>query len=445
MRDDDLDFESIQRIFAKRDAERQEKKDDIPTFELVTRKKEPELRKTELRSEPKYDNMRAKNIKITPKGKKHAQNNTLKLAVGVVLAVSIGLIAYNVTKPVETPKDNSAIVYFDENYSQNEQDVLNIEECDFSNLTVILRESTSNTANVVSVANRELTEMGADARSISSNDDMIELISNIKKEDSDRQIIVINVDGVSNKGSDDVVIMTNYSNDAKSADVLAMGIFNANEDIYGITSDLRCGKKDLSTGKRTETSVEVLLDEAGYTDVACLTVAANSSCLESDTNNLATSIAEGVVRFASLSDEERYADIIRRVQFGDTISEYAVVNDVSESYIRNANKELLSYYNGILQYDTAMIVANVPKVLTSKVSVANPSITTNPNDISTNVAYYVVQPNDTVSGISEKLKISSSELVIPSGNADVIKVGDKIGYEVREGPILVTKTNNYSK
>ena len=287
--------------------------------------------------------------------------------------------------------------------------------------------------------------MGANTVAISSDDDMIDIISNIKQEDSDREIIVINVDGVSNKGSDDVVIMTNYSNGAKSADALAIGILNANEDIYGISSDLRCGKKDLYSGKRTETSVEVMLDEAGYNDVACLTVAANSSCLQGETNNLATSIAESVVRFASLSSEERYADIIRRVQFGDTISEYAVENNVSESYIKDVNKELLSYYNGNLQYDTAMIVTTIPKALTSKVSVSNPTITTNPNDISTNVSYYEVKPNDTISEIAEKLNVNASDLVIPSGNANLIKVGDKIGYEVTEGPILVSKTTSLSK
>lgn len=445
MRDDEIDFESIQRIFAQRDAEKKDKKENIPTYELVGAKTPVQPKKQELRSEPKYDNMRAKNIKITPKGKKHAQNNNLKLAIGVILAISIGIMSYNALKPAEVPTEDSSIVYFDEKYGQNEQDILKIEECDFSNLTVILRESTSNTAGVVSVANRELTEMGANTVAISSDDDMIDIISNIKQEDSDREIIVINVDGVSNKGSDDVVIMTNYSNSAKSADALAIGILNANEDIYGISSDLRCGKKDLYSGKRTETSVEVMLDEAGYNDVACLTVAANSSCLQGETNNLATSIAESVVRFASLSSEERYADIIRRVQFGDTISEYAVENNVSESYIKDVNKELLSYYNGNLQYDTAMIVTTIPKVLTSKVSVSNPTITTNPNDISTSVSYYEVKPNDTISEIAEKLNVNASDLVIPSGNANLIKVGDKIGYEVTEGPILVSKTTSLSK
>ena len=84
MRDDEIDFESIQRIFAQRDAEKKDKKENIPTYELVGAKTPVQPKKQELRSEPKYDNMRAKNIKITPKGKKHAQNNNLKLAIGVI-------------------------------------------------------------------------------------------------------------------------------------------------------------------------------------------------------------------------------------------------------------------------------------------------------------------------------------------------------------------------
>lgn len=98
-----------------------------------------------------------------------------------------------------------------------------------------------------------------------------------------------------------------------------------------------------------------------------------------------------------------------------------------------------------MQYDSAIIVSTIPQVLTSTVTVNNPTITTNPSDITTKVEYYTVQPNDTVSAISEKLNVNSSDLTIPSGNIDVIKVGDKIGYETTEGPILVTKSTEKSK
>lgn len=441
MKENEVDFESIQRIFAQRDREKkaQNAQREFPTFEAVPPK-------TNLKLEPEYENMHAKNIKITSKGKQKAQNHKLVLAVGVVLAVAIGtMVVQNI--PSSQPKEKTSIVYMDEKYTQSTEDSLEIENCDFSNLTIILRKSTSNAGQVIDAVDQELSELGVDSQTISSDDDMINLISNIKQNNSNREIIVINIDRVANKGNDDTVIMTNYSNSAKSSDVLAMAIHNANEDIYDISSVIRCGKKDLTNGKRTETSVEKMLKEAGHTDVACLTVAPNSSFLQSDinVNNLATSIAEGVIRLAAISTGERYDDLIRRVEFGDTISELALANDVSESYIKSTNRELLSCSNGNLQYDSAIIVSTIPQVLTSTVTVNNPTITTNPSDITTKVEYYTVQPNDTVSAISEKLNVNSSDLTIPSGNIDVIKVGDKIGYETTEGPILVTKSTEKSK
>lgn len=438
MNDDELDFQSIQEIFAKRDeakrkeAERESSKESSP-------KMPSGFTSVPLRSEPKYENMHAKNIHITPKGHRAAKKNNLVLVVGATLILSIAAFSFGVNQLNQTPKTEQGIVYMDENYHSATERVINPEECDFSNLTIILRRSTPNVGQVVSVAERELMEMGADVQTITSEDDMIGTIGGLKAENPNRQLVVINVDGVANKGSEETVIMTNYDNNAKSADVLAIAINEANEDIYGISSDIRCGKKDLSTGNRTKTSVELALSEAGYTDVACLTVAPNATYLEGETNvnNLATSIAEGVIRMVSLPVEEQFADLIRRVEFGDTISQLAIDYNSSEEYINSTNSEALSSTS--LQYNMAIIAGKVPANLSSKVTVDNKSITTDSSEITTEISYYTVKANDTVSGIAEKLQLPVSDLVVPSGDPDVIKVGDKIGYEVEEGPILVTK------
>lgn len=434
MKNDDLGFADIQKIFAMRDEQRI--KDNIIEFPR---------KNIELKSEPKYDDMHVSNIKVTGKGKEKAMKGLLKLAVGVAIIGTMMMVGNKVVTEIAQPKEDVGIVYIDESYSESEEkDVINPSQCDLSNITIILRESTDNTREVVNVADEELKGLGVETYRIDENDDMIEIINGVRSDDKDREIIVINVDGVSNKGSTQTVIMTNYSNSAKSADALALAIHNGNEDIYGISSDIRCGKKDLTNGRRTKTVVESTLESAGYKDIACLTVAANENCLNNP-NNLATSIAEGVIRVASLTSEERDKDYIRRIEFGDTISELAEENDVTSSYIESANREVLDYYNGNLQYNTAIIVSYVPEQLTSKTTVNNKMVTTNPADISIKVNQYTVAENDTVSTIAEKLGVGVSELIVPSGDIDVIKVGDKISYEKAEGPILVTQTNTKTK
>ena len=133
--------------------------------------------------------------------------------------------------------------------------------------------------------------------------------------------------------------MTNYSNNVKSADVLAIAMQQSGEYTYNLSSDIRCGKKDPTSGERTRTSVEETLYEEGYSDVVCLTIAPNESVLSDEVscNNLSTVIAESVIRFAYLDQQHRYSDLIRRVEAGDTISQLAVDNDVSEMYIRSTN------------------------------------------------------------------------------------------------------------
>ena len=447
-RKDELDFESIQRMFARRDAERElRRKEEAKNQEVSERRQRNTGKVIPLRSEPEYDRMHARNINITPKGKKHASNGKLILAVGVCIAIAIGGIAYGISNHTnEAPVDEAGIIYVDESYHQEESDIISPEQCDLSNIAIIVRRSTPNTGGVVDTATRELTEMGVDSRSITSSQDLISVVNDIKTNSPNKQIVVINVDGEVNNTSRNTVIMTNYDNNAKSADTFAIAIQNANEDIYGINSDIRCGKK-LSNGNRGMTSVETALKEAGFTDVICLTVAPSADYLADDvySNNIATSIAESVIRVASLSPEERYADLIRRVQGGDTISQLAVDNDVSESYIRSVNSETLSDSNGLLRSNAALIVSTIPKNLTGKMSIDNKSITTNPNDVSNVVSYYIVQPGDTVTAIADELNISPSELVIPSGDADKINVGDKLGYETTTGPILVSKTQQTKK
>ena len=459
MKNDDLDFAEIQKMFAARDAQRKKQAEE----EAKRRRSQLTVidNRSKLRNEPAYNNMHAKNIKVTDKGYSLSKTEELALRIGAfVVAVAIGITAYfglgrkeekfevNNTNNIQCeqpyePSGNNWDNVFEE-YKPVVKEI-NPAECNMSDFTILLRQSTKNVNKVVAVAEKELTELGINNQIVHSDEDITKIIETLKKE-SNRDIIVINVDGLANTASSGTVIMTNYSNAAKSCDVLAMAINNSNEDIYGISSEIRCGKKT-PNGERAETSVEKAIRDAGHTNVACLTIAPSSSCIDSEIeiNNLSTAIVEGVVRFASLNKNERYVDLIRRIEYGDTISGLAASYNVSEADIRANNKEALDSNNGLLRHNAAFLVKDAHINLTSAVTVNNPTITTNPHDVETKMSYYEVKSGDTVSEIAEKLGIKASELVIPSGDINKIYPGDKIGYETEAGKILVSKSYKNTK
>lgn len=461
-----FDFTEIQKILDRRNAAKKKEEENISQPE--PKKIQYEL--LELRNESKYENMHAQNIVITPYGLEKAKKLRMSIKIGLAItgAVVIGFGFFKLTSRFQSPEDipvetvssshivenyispynalfgksNVAASKSDKVASNSDAHVINLRDCNISDFTIILRQSTQNVKDVVSVAEQELKELGINHCAINDDEDIIEVVRSLKKENPNRDIIVVNVDGISNKGTIENVIMTNYRNDAISSDALSIAIRNTGEDVYGIASEIRCGKK-ISDGSRAETSIEKSLREAGETNVACLTVAPNQDCLadEISINNLATTIVDGIIRYASLDNSKRKEDMIRRVEYGDTLSELAESYDVSESYLISTNHKILSEYNGLLKHDTAFSVKDVPINLTSSVEVNNPTVTMDPNDIVGKLAYYEVQNNDIVSKIAEKLDKPIGELIIPSGNPNVIFPGDKIGYEIEEGKILVSKSS----
>lgn len=446
MRDDDINFSEIQKIFADRDKKQeQEAKERRSQLTLIDRR-------SELREEPAYENMHAKNIHITEKGYEAAKNKKLSLKVGVVALAAVVLMTIVTAVGINSiggdkgGSISTSIGTMDTGAQNSGQTFMTInpEQIDLSNLTVILRKSTSDVNKIVSVTERELTEMGVENTVVGSNDNIVSIVEKMKNNNPNGEVIVINVDGITNKTKVDNVIMTNYNNDARSADAIAIAINNGCNDIYQIESEIRCGKKT-SDGNRAPVSVEKTLLDAGHSDVICLTIAPSSGYIDSEIeyNNLATSIAEGIIRYASLSKEEKQTDYIKRTEYGDTVSNFAVENGVSESFIRRENKD--AFYKGILAHNSAVLVKEVPTNLKNTATVVNKAITTNIGETGTAISYYEVKPGDTLSEIAEQLGVKQSDLVVPSGDNDVIYPGDKIGYEKEVGKILVSKSTSKIK
>ena len=469
MGEEELDFSEIQQMFSKKAANEekaaQERRAQLKVVRSGPVKTQTEIKpvthgieykKIELRDEPAYDDMRPTNLRVTEKGYRLCgiQKLALVMCTVVIIAASSILIGLGLNKPVDSNTTNKpGIVTMVPNNNSGTSNsnivvngILNPEQCALSDFTIVLRQSTSNVGNIVSVAERELSEYGVDSRVVNSNDDITKVIAGIKSENTGRDIIVINVDGYANQGANEMVIMTNYSNNAKSGDNLAIAINNNNNDIYGIDSEIRCGKK-LSNGNRGETSVEEAIRKAGHEDVVCITIAPLMERIDSqvENNNVATAIVEGIYKFASLPENERYTDSIRRVEYGDTIYGYAEANNTTESKIRTANREVLEANNGLLPHDAAIRVKDPHENLTSKVKVDNKSITTNPNDVTNKQIVYEVQAGDMSSTLAEQFGVSVSDLIVPSGDPNKIYPGDKIVYEKEVGKLLVSKTVGKTK
>lgn len=441
---DELGFADIQKIFAARDREKNNKNGEQEINQPKTKVNTSlKYEQKPLRSNPQYKHMHAKNIKITKKGKQKANVPLLLLTGITVVGMAIGIGHYMSNKQVELPETPPGIVYMEE----KESNEIDASQCDLSNFTIVLREATPNVGAIVNTTEKELENFGVDFITISADEDVSNVVSDLKSDNPGKDIIVINVDGYVNKTDVESVVMTNYSNDVKSADVLALAMQQSSAYGYNLSSDIRCGKKDGALGERTKTSVEAKLYEDGHTDVACLTIAPNPNVLadEVSCNNMSTVIAESVIRFAALEQDKRYSDLVRRIEVGDTISQLAVDNDVSETYIRTINHPVLSETNGNLLYNTAIIVRHVPSVLTTQYSVKNSIITSDPMDITTEIGYYTVQPNDTLSEIADNLNVNQSSIVVPSGNPNMIRIGDKLAYEKESDLILVNPSKGISK
>lgn len=441
MEKDDLGFAEIQRIFAKRDQETRHQSSEPQQHMNISELPYEEI---EVHSNHDYENMHVKNIKITKKGKETAKLPLVIMAGIFVVGMAAGIHHYITNnQKVEVPTTPPGLIQMD----KKEDNVINSSECDLSNFTIILREGTQNVNQIVETTEKEFSNFGVNFVTISADDDISNTINDLKIDEPHRDIIVINVDGFVNKTDYESVVMTNYSNNVKSADALAIAMQQSGEYTYNLSSDIRCGKKDPTSGERTRTSVEETLYEEGYSDVVCLTVAPNENVLadEVSCNNLSTVIAESVIRFAYLDQQHRYSDYIRRVEAGDTISQLAIDNNVSEMYIRSTNYQTLDANNGNLRYNTALIVAPIPDAITTQYIVNNPSITEDTMDIKTETGYYTVQTNDTLSQIAENLNVSQSSIVVPSGNPNIINVGDTLAYEMESDLILVHKARGIVK
>lgn len=440
---DDLGFAEIDKIFKARDESRRQEE----------QQKEAEARlraeRITLTSREEYETMHANNINITAKCVEFINKHPrVKVVAATVTAAAVILGAAMVAggrgeRHNDSPtEDVPGIVITDPLEEDNkDESIIECQNVNSSNLTIILRSATDNSKAITKTANKEFSKLGIDSRVVNSDDDLIDAISNVRSSDSNREIVVVNVDGEANLGYDSVVVMTNYSNDVKSADAFAMAI-DTEAETFGKQSDVKCGKANDAMGRREATSIEKSLDEAQIKDVACVTVAPPRVQIEGEVNSntMATIIVNGVIR--TMAVENRYDDIIVRAEIDDNLSQLAEDYNVDVNELIRNNSSTLESTNGMLVDGMPIVVGQLPKQLSSQVSVNNPTVTSNPEDIKTENKTYEVKSGDTLSSIADKLGVPVSSLVTSNEDSSLIKPGDIIGYETTSGPILVSSANS---
>ncbi len=341
------DFEKIQEIFATKEADNRTRTD------LSTKS-------ATLVSNPKYAHMRVKNLDVKPNVFKYITPKVLK--AGTVLALQVGiivggalLIANNPSKDVpdtqpsvsaqanveETPSDRFDATLNAASREDVTDRVIKLDDCDLDRYSVIIRKATDNMEDNVTALSSQFDDCSIENRVVSSNADVVSAINDIKVENADKKILVINLDGEFNRTDTDIVLMTNYENKEDGlADNLAIAFNNYQTN----RSRIVAGKLDEYSGERKAVSTEEEIKNSGNSDVSCLTFALNGDCVDSE--NLAKFITESLVKVASL-DEHR--DLIHRVEFGDTaggLSNYQLPE------------------GRILEHDIAVVSKDVPAELT---------------------------------------------------------------------------------
>ena len=381
-----------------------------------------------LRNEPKYNNMKPKNIKV----RKNGVNILVKILISGAVAILVGTGIYAIlpkTPEIDTNQQSEFSLV-----TEDDIQTIGLEQCDFSNIHVVLRAAKKDTVGVVNVCHDEFEMMGVSNERISKDDDIVEIVNNAKNTHPGKEIVVINVEnGVERTSDYETILMTDGDNNKiNTADTL-VACMNTSFKEYDQKPDVRSGKFSSSLGRRTETSIEKALREAGLeAGVTQFTVDLTDKIkyYEIDRNDSATAIVEGMMRWAALPAKERHQEVYYMVEYGDTLGE------IAEEY--NTSVNVLKAKSGlgetsVLGAGWTLNVKDGPTTASTLYKVDNPTVTSNINDIETVTYSHVVSPGDTLSEIAETYNVPLSSLKTKSGKAD----------QIQEGEVIYFLKNNY--
>lgn len=379
-------------------------------------------RQVELRNEPRYNNMRTNNINVRRSGANFMQ----KLIIGGVFVTLVGGSVLFLAQPKETtlPENVPGI----SSVATNPQEIttLGIDDCDFANVHIVLRAAKNETLGVVDVCRDEFDSLGVSCERINRDDDIVEVVQNARELHPGCEIVVMNIEtGVERTDDYRTILMTDGINNRENTADTLVACMNTSFREYNLDPDVRSGKMD-STGRRTETSIERSLEEANQlAGVVQFTVDLPGAVGVDVTtrNDSASAIVEGAMRWAAIPTRDRHNDVYYMVQFGDTLSEIADNNNVSIDRIR-----ALSDLEGISNLGAGWTVTlnNGPSTASSRTQVNNPTVTSNPSEISIITYSYIVSPGDTLSEIASDYGVPVSSIQTSSDDPNQIQAGETI-------------------
>jgi len=301
--------------------------------------------------------------------------------------------------------------------------VIKTEDCDYSNLHVIIRSAKKETYATAEVISDELNSLGLSNEIISHDGNYIDRINNTLNAHPDSNILFINIE--SGVESDDKTIIMNDTSNKKEypSDVLASCI-NASCIEYNFDTRLLSGVPT-GNGWRLETSIEKNLLNNGLNNRICQLTVSFPTNIDNETirNNAASSVVEGLMRYCYLPKEERYKDIYHCAKYGDTIQLVADYYNVSSDFVYNHST--LNPYKLLTVGDT-LVVGDIPESAASNYGVYNPLTTADINNLELIYEPYVVKEGDTLTRIANTYGVKVEQIKVESGNPNNIRVGETI-------------------
>ncbi len=216
-------------------------------------------------------------------------------------------------------------------------------KCNYDPFVFIINSATSESDNIAANASDSIDEYGAESYVTYSKEAVVQKVEEIKEQNPNKKIIVLNVDGEYNSNENsNIIILDSY--DKEGIDALAMGLLAESP-----SSIIKYGKKDAFEGRRVPTSIESTLRENGHKDVSSITIAYNKSL--GDDSRITQNIVGAIARYGSLTEEQRNVDMIHQVSDGDCLSTMMEQTQMTEAELRELNSRLKGNLNGNLHFD----------------------------------------------------------------------------------------------
>ena len=366
----------------------------------------------------KYIKEKIKNLRITALGYKLTEVTVFSAIV--LTSVFGGAKIIKEWKDKFAPRTDNQI----EN-DENSVEVITVRDCDFSNIHIIIRNAKTGTTGVANATSDMLTRLEISNEIVNKDSNIANKVSEAISNNPNSNIIILNLEtGVENSNNNKTIIMGDSSNNRKySSDILGACI-KASLNDYNLNPIIKSGK---SAGIwRNATSIETELTSNGLiNNVSQLTIDLPKTIKDDEIikNDAAASIIEGIMRWTSLSQNERYANIYYTTQYSDTLITISQDHNISIKQIEE-NSDI--NMNKGVRVGNTVLIDTIPKVATDKAIVYNPYITTDHNMVEPIIHEHIVQSGETVSKIANMYGVRIEDIVVPSGNINNIYVGDTL-------------------